>query len=69
MSKLIFDHSPWDDGTDIITVRPDWEKLWRCAPIGMCLSKRDAKIIAEWIQGAYKEIEQIVKNGYEEEND
>lgn len=66
MAKLIFKESAWDPGESIITVRPDWEKLWKDVPIGHTLSRRDARMIAQWITSAYRELEIIFKNGYEE---
>lgn len=67
MSKLIFKASAWGEGEYIVSVRPDWEKQWRDAPIEHTLSKRDAKLVAGWLSSAIREIETIIKNGYEEE--
>lgn len=66
---LVFKASAWDPGDYIVTVRPSWERPWRDAPIGMTLSMRDAKIVAAWLPTAIREIETIIKNGYEEVDD
>ena len=60
MTKLIFDYSAWENSDYIVTVRPDWEKEWKSAPIGHVLDKDTARRIAEWLNtGGYREIEII----------
>lgn len=66
LSELVFDCSPWENGDWIVTVRPSWEKKWRSAPIGHVVDKQDAKRIVEWANSAWREIEKVILNGYED---
>lgn len=56
MSKLVFKADIFDEGDWIVTVRPDYEKVWKDVPIGSTLSEKEAKIVARWLDTAQREL-------------
>lgn len=61
-TKFLVYHSVWEDNDYVVSVRPEWEKSWRDVPIGRAMSQRDAKLVAEWLQGALPDLWQIFEN-------
>ena len=53
MTKFIFKARAWEDDEYVVTVRPDWEKVWKSVPLGCTLSEKDAKIVARWLHSSY----------------
>ena len=60
MTRIIIASSTWDDGDQIISVRPEYEKPWCDVPVGGVLSKQDAAIVLQWLEGAMPVLQQLI---------
>ena len=63
--KFVIGHSLWDDSDYVVTIRPDYEKVWRSLPLGGTLSERRARLIAEWLQGAMPTLWKIFEKNFQ----
>jgi len=60
--KFIAEVSIWEHDEYIVVIRPVWEKFWKSLPIGYTLDKKDAKIIADWLNSSLPELWKIFEN-------
>lgn len=60
--KLIIEDSPFGEGERIISVRPDFEKVWNSVPIGKTLNKHEAETVREWLDSSIDELSKIIVN-------
>jgi hypothetical protein len=55
--------SAWEDSDCVVSIRPSFEPVWHDVPIGSCLSRRDAEIVARWLnEGGLSELWKIAEN-------
>ena len=67
MTNFIWEAEAFEADEFIVSVRPDWEELWRAIPIGPTLGQKDAKVIAEWLRSSCNDLRQLFYNEFKDE--
>ena len=68
MTEFIWRTESWDEGEEVITVRPDWEKSSNAVPIGATLSPKDARIVARWLHFSYRNLRTLFYNEFKDKD-
>jgi len=60
--KFIFEVSIWEHNEYVVTIRPEWESSWKSLPLGYTLDKKEAELIATWLNSSISDLFKIFKN-------